>query len=322
MRTLIIVAFALSFGLPLLADEKIKVLIVDGQNNHDWRSTTPLMKKWLETSGRFTVEVATAPTRPNPPLQPKAGADAKAVDKYDSDLAKFKNAEQDYKLRMGNFHPEFTKYQVVLSNYNGDAWPEPTNRALESALREGKIGLVIVHAANNSFPGKWKEYDKMIGLGWRDNKYGDRLIVTDSGEEKRVPKGQGPGAGHGPMHAFQIVVRDAEHPVTKGMPREWLHARDELYQGMRGPVENVHLIATAFADKSNGGSGEHEPMIWTVSYGEGRVFHTPMGHDVGSMQCVGFIATLQRGTEWAATGKVTIPLPDNFPTSDKTSTVK
>jgi len=40
------------------------------------------------------------------------------------------------------------------------------------------------------------------------------------------------------------------------------------------------------------------------------------------MKCVGFIATLQRGTEWAATGKVTIPLPENFPTSDKVSAVK
>src|SRR5262249_44415849 len=156
-----------------------------------------------------------------------------------------------------------------------------------------------------------------------DNKYGDRLIVTDSGEEKRVPKGQGPGAGHGPMHAFKIIIRDAEHPVVKGMPHEWLHARDELYQGMRGPVENVHLIATAYAHTVKySGSGEHEPMIWTVQYGEGRVFHTPMGHDVGAMQCVGFIATLQRGTEWAATGKVTIPLPENFPTADKTSTAK
>jgi type 1 glutamine amidotransferase len=62
-------------------------------------------------------------------------------------------------------------------------------------------------------------------------------------------------------------------------------------------------------------------MIWTVTYGKGRVFHTPMGHDDRSMRCLGFVGTLQRGTEWAATGKVSLPLPENFPTADKTSTL-
>src|SRR5215475_8242395 len=39
-------------------DKKVRVVIIDGQNNHDWRSTTPVMKKALEDSGRFTVDVA------------------------------------------------------------------------------------------------------------------------------------------------------------------------------------------------------------------------------------------------------------------------
>ena len=39
---------------------KIKVLIVDGQNNHkDWINTTPEMKKILEETGLFTVDMAT-----------------------------------------------------------------------------------------------------------------------------------------------------------------------------------------------------------------------------------------------------------------------
>jgi hypothetical protein len=211
-------------------------------------------------------------------------------------------------------------YDVLLSNYNGAAWPMEMQRSLDDSLKEGKIALVIVHAANNSFGG-WKEYNRMIGMGWRDNKFGDRLIVDDAGKEVRVPKGSGPGAGHGPQHAFKVTIRDPEHPVTKGMPHEWLHCQDELYQGMRGPIENVHLLATAFADKGKGGSGDNEPMIWTVAYGKGRVFHTPMGHDVVGMRCVGFQSTLERGTEWAATGKVTIPLPSNFPTAEKTSSV-
>jgi type 1 glutamine amidotransferase len=275
------------------ADRKIGVVIIDGQNNHNWRATTPWMKKVLEDSGRFTVSVATFPkTGTTEPAGPGAVA----------------------------FPPKLEDFDVVLTNYNGAPWPAEFQKSLDETLKTGKIGLTIVHAANNSFAG-WPEYNRMIGLGWRGNNFGDRLIVDDSGKEVRVPKGTGPGAGHGPQHAFQIIIRDSDHPITKGMPPQWMHAQDELYQGLRGPIENVHLLATAYADKAKKGSGDHEPMILTIAYGKGRVFHTPMGHDLPAMRCVGFISTLQRGTEWAATGKVTIPIPASFPTADKTSTV-
>jgi type 1 glutamine amidotransferase len=158
-------------------------------------------------------------------------------------------------------------------------------------------------------------------MGWRGNKAGDRLTLDDQGKEVREKAGTGIGAGHGPQHAFKIIIRNPEHPITKGMPLEWMHATDELYQGMRGPIENVHLLATAYADKEKKGSGMHEPMIWTVDYGKGRVFHTPMGHDLPAMRCLGFVGTLRRGTEWAATGKVTLPLPSDFPRADKTSSL-
>lgn len=275
------------------ADAKLKVILIDGQNNHNWRATTPLLKKVLEESGRFTVAVSS---------QLKEGDKPGTV----PDTVPFP--------------PDLSKYDVVLSNYNGAAWPEAFNKALEEKLKDGKIALVIVHAANNSFGG-WGEYNKMIGMGWRGAGAGDRLTLDAEGKETRVAKGKGPGAGHGAQHPFQVVVRDAEHPITKGMPKEWLHAQDELYHGMRGPIENVHLLATAFADKAKGGTGEHEPMIWTVAYGQGRVFHTPMGHDLAGMRCLGFITTLRRGTEWAATGKVTQPIPENFPAADKTSSL-
>lgn len=264
--------------------EKIKVLIIDGQNNHDWKSTTPVMKKSLEDSGRFVVDVATTPAKSAPPSELK------------------------------DFKPDLTKYQVILSNYNGAPWPEAVQKALETNLSEGKIGLVIVHAANNSFGG-WGEYNKMIGMGWRDSKGGDRLYLDDQGKEVRVPKGTGDGSGHRTTGTWPVVVRDKEHPVTKGMPLEWMHNQDELYDNMRGPIENIHLLATAFSK----GTKVHEPMIWTIDYGKGRVFHTPMGHDVNAMKCIGFQTTLNRGTEWAATGKVTLPIPSNFPTADKVS---
>ena len=57
----------------------------------------------------------------------------------------------------------------------------------------------------------------------------------------------------------------------------------------------------------------------TLTYGKGRVFHTAMGHDVAALKCVGFATTFQRGTEWAATGKVTQKVPADFPTADKVS---
>jgi uncharacterized protein len=296
---------------------KVTVLIIDGQNNHNWQATTPVMKKELEDSGRFVVAVATAPQRPGAPAKPKEN-DADKQAKYQEELAKFKARQAEYKDAMAKFRPPIEKYDVILSNYNGERWSKEFQDALEAYVRGGKGGLVIVHAANNSFGG-WAEYDKMIGMGWRHSNYGDRLTLDADGKEIRVPRGQGPGAGHGAGHAFKVVVRDPSHPITKDMPREWMHASDELYHGMRGPIQNVHLLATAFSEKKSGGTGQDEPMIWTVTYGNGRVFHTPMGHDVNGMRCVGFITTLQRGTEWAATGQVTVPIPPTFPTDAKVS---
>jgi uncharacterized protein len=160
----------------------------------------------------------------------------------------------------------------------------------------------------------------MIGLGgWggRNEKSGPYLRLRD-GRVVRDSK-PGPGGHHGTQHDFQVVVRSSDHPITAGMPPTWLHAKDELYDLLRGPAENIDVLATAYADPAQGGSGEHEPMIFTVKYGKGRVFHTPMGHSPYTMTCVGFITTLQRGAEWAATGKVTQKIPLDFPTATKIS---
>ena len=168
------------------AEAKIKALIIDGQNNHNWRATTPVMKKSLEDSGRFTVDVATAPERPKAPQKPKTDSPEELA-KFKELQAKYKAAEEPYKAAMAKFVIPFEKYQVVLSNYNGDSWPKATETALDTLLKEGKIGLVIVHAADNSFSG-WKEYNQMIGMGWRGKKFGERLKIDDSGKEVRVPK--------------------------------------------------------------------------------------------------------------------------------------
>lgn len=117
-----------------------------------------------------------------------------------------------------------------------------------------------------------------------------------------------------------MTTRDAGHPVMKGLPAVWLHAGDELYANLRGPGQNMTVLGTAYSDPANQGTGKDEPILMAVSYGKGRIFHTTMGHDIPALSCAGFIVTLQRGTEWAATGKVTQKVPADFPTADKVST--
>ncbi len=275
----------LSLAAPLSA-APLKALIVDGQNNHAWAQTTPVLKQQLLESGLFTVDVATSP--------------AKGQDQ-------------------SGFKPKFADYQVVVSNYNGDEWCTETKQALVDYVRGGG-GLVIVHAANNSFP-KWKEYNEMIGLGgWggRNEQSGPYVRFR----EGKIVKDTTPGSGghHGPQHEFAVVVRNPNHPITAGLPSTWMHAKDELYDKLRGPAENIDVLVTAFAASDKGGTGEHEPSLFTVAFGKGRVFHTVQGHSVDAMRCVGFAVTLVRGTEWAATGKVTkTDIPADFPSADKVS---
>src|SRR5262249_42875258 len=125
----------------------MKALIIDGQNNHDWKSTTPVLKKILEDTGLFTVDVATSP--------PKGGD-------------------------MSSFRPEFDGYRVIVSNYNGEPWSKETQDAFVKYVRSGG-GFVCVHAADNSFP-SWPEYNEMIGIGgWegRNEKSGPYLRLRD-----------------------------------------------------------------------------------------------------------------------------------------------
>jgi type 1 glutamine amidotransferase len=266
-------------------DAKLKVLILDGQNNHNWRATTPVMKAALESCGRFTVDVATAP----------GGKD------------------------LSSYKPQFKDYDVVLSNYNGADWSDETKQAFVDYVSNGG-GFVCVHAANNSF-GNWKEYNEIIGLGgWggRNEKSGPYVYYRDGKIIRDLAKGN--GGSHGRQHPFLVTIREPQHPITKGLPTEWLHANDELYDRLRGPAENMTVLATAFSDMATGGRGEHEPMMMVLTYGKGRIYHTPMGHGVDSMKCAGFIFTLQRGCEWAATGKVTLnEIPKDFPTKEKVS---
>ncbi|MDN3688877.1 ThuA domain-containing protein [Cyclobacterium jeungdonense] len=282
-KTLYTILFNLVSTIGVWGQSPYKVLIIDGQNDHKvWQQTTQMMREYLEETGLFSVEVAT-----NPPSE--GGA-------------------------LDSFIPDFSEYEVVLSNYNGYSWPENVKTAFENFVNGGG-GLVVVHSANNSFP-EWQAYNRMIGVGGgggRDEKAGP-FVYYDEGKKELVYDTSPALAGaHGPEHQFRIIIRSRNHPITKGMPPTWLHENDALYNQLRGPAENMEVLATAFSPLNLKGTGRHEPVMMVINYGKGRVFHTTLGHNSDSQKGIGFITTLQRGTEWAARGAVTQKIPEDFP---------
>jgi len=224
---------------------------------------------------------------------------------------------------MSNYKPVFSDYDLIVLDYTGDAWPEETQTAFVDYVSGGGA-VVVYHAADNAFP-DWLEFNKIIGVGgWgnRDENSGPYLRWRDGEIVKDMTPGR--GGSHGRQHEFVVTTRVEDHPIMNGLPAKWLHTQDELYSELRGPAENLTVLATSFADTSKGGSGEHEPMLMTINYGEGRVFHTVLGHVGGNgpypaAECVGFIVTLQRGAEWAVSGEVTQEIPSAFPGANTTS---
>jgi uncharacterized protein len=236
-------AFA-ALSRPAASAGKIRALIVTGQNNHNWQATTPHLRKFLEATGRFAVDVTEDP---------------------------------------GTFladRDRMIAYDVYVLNYNGKRWGDAADANFLDAVRGGK-GVSVIHAANNAFSG-WADYDRIIGIGWRA------------------------GAGHGAYHPFGVKFVVKDHPITRGLADLENHP-DELYHNLAiTPGEPMTILATAFSDKAKGGTGKDEPMALVKTYGKGRVFHTPLGHDLRAMQDPGFMLLTARGTEWAAAAKVTV----------------
>ena len=197
-------------------------------------------------------------------------------------------------------------------------WPEALQKEFEAYVQNGG-GFVSVHAADNSF-GKWEAYNKMIGVGgWggRNEKSGPWIYVKD-GKMFRDTSAGNAGA-HGAQHEFLVEIVNPNHPITKGLPAKWMHAKDELYSSLRGPAENLEVLSYSTSDKTN----QNEPNMMVLSHGKGRVFHTTLGHADYSMLERGFYTILQRGTEWAATGdvKACAAVPADFNTAEKVSVI-
>ena len=244
------------FALTAFAQQpaKLQALIITGQNNHDWRGATPVLRKILEDTGRFDVRVT----------EEFRGAGPETLAPYDL---------------------------VVLNYFDGNKpelrWGPRADQALLDFVRSGK-GLVMYHFSTAAFNG-WTEYEKMSGGNWRPN-----------------------NGHHSARHDFKVTIVDKNHPITRGLT-DFPQPNDELYANLKWqPEGSFHVLATAWDDHKlyNGkarqpipGDGLTHPMLWTVDYGKGRVFATALGHDAEAMKSDGFIKSLARGAEWAATGK-------------------
>jgi hypothetical protein len=245
---------------PKPAPAKLQVLLISGQNLHDWRTVNPLLRKALEDTGRFEVRI-------------------------------------DEEFR-GAGPETLAPYDVVVLNYSdwkkgGLRWGARADQALVDFVKSGK-GLVVYHFGASAFDG-WTEFERMCGGNWR------------------------PGAGqHAAPHDFTVTVRDANHAAMAGLPAKFTQTHDELYANLKWqPAGAYHVLATAWDDYSLyknpsqpvSGPGKDEPVIWTVDYGQGRVYVNALGHDGPAVQTPAFLATFPRGVEWAATGGVTLAVP-------------
>ena len=276
---------------PAAEPAPIRVLIVDGYSNHDWRLTTALIRGILEPTGRFTVTVATAP----------ATKDAPGWDTW---------------------RPKFSDHDVVIQTCNdlggGPRWPRAVEEDFETFVRNGG-GVYVWHAGNNAFAG-WPAYNEMIGLGWRQKDFGWALAVGPDGKVVRIPAGEGRDTGHG-ARLDTVVKRLGDHPIHAGLPRSWLTPDIEVYYYARGPAQNLEVLSHGYDPQTK----EQWPLKWTVTHGRGRVYTSTFGHvwkgdtQPARMRCAGLQTVVVRALQWLAGRPADFPVPADFPTAEKVS---
>lgn len=189
----------------------------------------------------------------------------------------------------------FADVDVIVSNWTchpimtGGPWTEEGKNAFSKAIRGGK-GMVSFHAASAAC-NDWADFQEISGLTWK-------LDFTS----------------HTSYHTFKVVISDNKHAITRGMTDFWI--TDELYQRMVKMSESeFQTQAQAFANRDVHGTGAWEPMLITTRLGKGRGVNLLLGHDVHALQNIAWQTLMLRATEWAAGEKVTIPIPENWPTT-------
>jgi hypothetical protein len=284
-RSFIILMITILLVLPEACKKNIahRAMILTGQNTTNWEESSPVLKKILEQTGLFSCDIVTSPQQ---------GGD------------------------MSTFKPVFSEYDLVVLDYNGDPWPDDIKSAFVSYVSNGG-GVVVYRSAANAFP-DWKEYNEICGLGgWGDRSEKDGPYVYYMRDRLVRDSTAGDAGTTSGICSSVVKNRDSEHPIIKGLPVRWIHAADRLVGRLRGPALNMDILATAYCDSAFRGPVREEPVLMTITYGKGRIFHTTLGYpEEGggqAMQCAGFITTFQRGAEWAATGTVTQPVPFDFP---------
>lgn len=243
---LAIITAGLLYSAPAVADEPVKVLILTGDNNHNWKATTPVLVKILTDAKRFDVAVTEHPEK----LAPEA----------------------------------LSRYDVLVSNWNcrrrrdAPEWPAELKQAYADFVREGK-GHVVVHAGSSSLY-EWKEYQEICTATWKNGQ-----------------------TNHGRIHAFPVRMTKVQHPITKGLAG--FETTDELWN-RPGIQKGATVLAESFSAKDKSETGNWEPTAIVRDFGKGRCVALLLGHDAKTMQNAGFQVLFARGTEWAATGKVTV----------------
>jgi len=263
----------------------IKVLIIDGCSNHDWQRTTLLTRDILQQAKIFDVTVSTAPSATNDPAYAK-------------------------------WHPDFSKFDVVIQNYNnlqgGAPWPPDVREAFEHFVENGG-GVFMLHSANNSFV-DWDAYNRMIGLGWRKKDFGTAIQIGPDERLIRIPPGSGEDTFHQPRQN-RLIHRMGNDPIHEGMPRTWMTPLIEVYNFTRGSAENLTILSWAEDPVSKA----RWPVEWMVTYGKGHVYCSTFAHiwrdeaDPVDMRCAGFQTILVRALQWLAQRPVTYPIPPDFP---------
>jgi len=200
-------------------------------------------------------------------------------------------------------------YDLVIVNYYDSRkpelrWGEKPEKALVDFVESGK-GLVIYHFSLAAFDG-WKAWEEMSGGNWRSN-----------------------NGHHSPPHDFNVTVRMPDHPIMQGIRPKFRQSVDELYANLKWQADKsrYQVLATAWDDhklyqgkarQPIPGEGLDHPMLWVSERGKGRIFVTALGHDIGAVQTPEFVTTFVRGSEWAANGSVTIPIPARLRAGAKT----